>query len=442
MTFKRRDFLRMAGLGLGAMAAGPALMTRLARAAEEQDRYVVFLYFEGGWDTMLCLDPRDPTVFHDGQVAETGIQPAYSRIPASLPHAPMDAGPYMLGPCAYELAPLADHVAVINGLNMATLTHEVGRRYMITGKAPSGLQARGNSVATLAAAGLEHDTDVPHLAFRMESYNVDQPSHATAMGVSFVQHMFFILQDALGAPTGLSPSVMQAVEGYRAAKAGSRRGPLTQVYAANVAQAGALVSSGLHTQFDFNASIHDATRAHYGFSAATQEGPFGRAAMAATAIKSGLSRVVSLAICNDLDTHDQTWATNHPVILSNAFSATARLITDLRDTEAPGGGSYLDRTTIVGFSEFGRTAKLNNRNGRDHNLCSSAFIAGAGINGGQVVGASNDSAMGPRLIDLATGAASESGQSLKPEHVMTTAMQAAGLDAGPLAALPIQALLA
>jgi uncharacterized protein (DUF1501 family) len=118
------------------------------------------------------------------------------------------------------------------------------------------------------------------------------------------------------------------------------------------------------------------------------------------------------------------------------------LLEDLRDTEAPGGGSYLDKTTILAFSEFGRSARLNVRGGRDHLLTNCALLAGAGVAPGQVVGASSDLGMAPEHIDLATGASDPEGISLKPEHVMSTFMAAGGLDASDLQSEPIPALLA
>ena len=49
----------------------------------------------------------------------------------------------------------------------------------------------------------------------------------------------------------------------------------------------------------------------------------------------------------------------------------------------------LDRTLVVWMGEFGRTPKINPRNGRDHYpRVFSAAMAGGGIKGGQVYGAS------------------------------------------------------
>src|SRR5262249_51129733 len=50
----------------------------------------------------------------------------------------------------------------------------------------------------------------------------------------------------------------------------------------------------------------------------------------------------------------------------------------------------LDQTLVVVMGEFGRTPKINAQAGRDHwGSCSSTILAGGGIHGGQVYGASD-----------------------------------------------------
>ena len=50
----------------------------------------------------------------------------------------------------------------------------------------------------------------------------------------------------------------------------------------------------------------------------------------------------------------------------------------------------LDETLVIAMGEFGRSPKINAAGGRDHwGACFSIALAGAGIPGGQVVGASD-----------------------------------------------------
>lgn len=446
----RRDFLTRSGLALGALAFGPSLSLsrKIAKAAETDDRYYVFCYFEGGWDHLLGLDPRDPAIFKDADAPATGIEPAYTQLPAQFSHQTIKTDHFELGPCVGELAEITDQFSIVRGINMATLTHEVGRRYFITGRPPVGNKARGSSVASLATHQLGGDLPVPHLTHGVETYTENLEPYAAAMPVAAVDHLRFILREDLGIPTSIPKNVRTAVEKFRnkAAQCSPAEGPaasgLAATYRSNVARAQELVTSELWMQFEFNLPELEPVRQHYGFQVGQTETPFGRAALAGQALKTGLSRVVSVVLADQLDTHDQTWAGQHSVRLNNGFNALARLITDLRESEAPGGGSMLDKTTIFAFSEFGRTARLNARGGRDHLLTNCALLAGAGIKPGVVIGSSSDNALGPNLLDVASGQSSEEGISLKPEHVLTTVLHAASLDARELRSEPLPGLLA
>jgi hypothetical protein len=62
----------------------------------------------------------------------------------------------------------------------------------------------------------------------------------------------------------------------------------------------------------------------------------------------------------------------------------------------------LDSTLVVCLGEFGRTPKINENAGRDHwPDCYSMVLAGGGISGGQIYGASNRSASYPVRDDVA-----------------------------------------
>ena len=74
------------------------------------------------------------------------------------------------GPYIGALGRHAQDIAFVRGMSMDTLTHEVGRRRFITGKAPSGLQARGSSAATWLASHYGGRA-IPNLAIQVESYN-------------------------------------------------------------------------------------------------------------------------------------------------------------------------------------------------------------------------------------------------------------------------------
>jgi hypothetical protein len=84
------------------------------------------------------------------------------------------------------------------------------------------------------------------------------------------------------------------------------------------------------------------------------------------------------------DMHDRYFEVmqdRHGWMLDRALSA---LLDDLHNR------GLLETTLVVAAGEFGRTPKINDRAGRDHwNTCYSALLAGGGVRGGQMIGASD-----------------------------------------------------
>lgn len=83
------------------------------------------------------------------------------------------------------------------------------------------------------------------------------------------------------------------------------------------------------------------------------------------------------------DTHTN----NFPAVRAHGEVMDPALAALIEDLAASG---KLDKTLIVMMSEFGRTPRINQDAGRDHwAACFSVFMAGGGIKGGTVVGASD-----------------------------------------------------
>jgi uncharacterized protein (DUF1501 family) len=167
-----------------------------------------------------------------------------------------------------------------------------------------------------------------------------------------------------------------------------------------------------------------------GAGGAALSSPAAQAAIAARAIMGGVSRCVSIQVANGLDTHyEDDWTQDQGPRQEEGFAAVSRLVEDLERTEYPGGTgeSWLDRTTILGFSEFCRTAMLNERGGRDHSLTNACFLLGAGVKGGQAIGASSNVGMNPAAIDLSTGLPDPGGEVPRPEHVLQTFFEDVGI---------------
>jgi uncharacterized protein (DUF1501 family) len=87
------------------------------------------------------------------------------------------------------------------------------------------------------------------------------------------------------------------------------------------------------------------------------------------------------------DTHTK----NFPILKDNKLPGLDQTYSALM--EDLDGRGLLDETLVVVMSEMGRTPKVNGSGGRDHwTFCYSVMLAGAGIRGGTVYGASDSQA--------------------------------------------------
>ncbi len=431
----RRQLLqRAAGVGgaLAAFSAGLSLGARSARAASTADTNFIFCYFMGGWDLLLCLDPRDPALFRDDLKKTTRIQCGYDQLSSAYQNLVTTSVDGMVfGPAIGDLARHADKLCIVRGMSMDTLTHEVGRRRFLTGHAPAGLQAVGSSLPTVLAARLGGVEPVPQLSIGVESYNVDQQSYATAIRVASVGDLVRALRPG---DFDVSEAEQEALDRLLAEHLACTRFDTSSVYRDALSYREAakrLVAQGLDGRFDFGAETDEmaAVRDLYGIDPEDLESAAAQCAAAVTAITSGISRCVSVMPAKDLDQHGPEWATAHPERLEAGFDLVAAMIDDLSTREyGDTGESWLDHTVIVGFSEFGRSTLINSAGGRDHYLHNSCFLAGGGIKSGAVIGATSDVGMAPQAMDLATGEITADGETVRPEHIFRALLKSVGIE--------------
>ena len=94
--------------------------------------------------------------------------------------------------------------------------------------------------------------------------------------------------------------------------------------------------------------------------------------------------------CDGWDTHANNFKACQEELLPLVDQGLSALLTDLEER------GTLDEVAVLCLGEFGRTPRINKDAGRDHwGYCSSAFLAGGGIRGGQVLGASDKLAAYP-----------------------------------------------
>lgn len=432
----------IAGAGCGAFGgAGP--LFHLARAAGSAgvdpglgipDRHYVFCYFPGGWDVILGLDPKDPEIYSDDSVSETLVQPGYNRLDLSVPAIREPVAGMKLGPYIGGLHDLAEDMCIIRGISMETLTHDVGRRRFLTGRPPSGSSARGSSTDAWLAGHLGAASPIPNLVMNVESYNKDQPSFATGFSASKVGDLVQALRPGQPAYSDVQTQRLSDMLALSANCPGAQKSPIWQEAESARKKSIQMVAESLDSIFDFQAKTEEMEilRGLYNLPASgALDTPEASAAVAATAIKKGISRVVSIAACNSVDTHFQNWETSHGDGIQRGYDAVATLVKDLGSSQYKNtGDTWLDHTVIIGFSEFSRSPILNAQGGRDHWLLNACFLLGGNIKGGTVIGESSAIGMNPTPINMTTGLAESialGGIVPRPEHILQALYEEVGL---------------
>jgi uncharacterized protein (DUF1501 family) len=396
----RRGFFQLAGLA-GAAWLTPASHL-LARAAEgkkrEPAKSVIILWLQGGPSQLETFDPHPGTDIAAGtgaiDTAAKGIQ---------------------LAPGFGRLAEEMQSVALIRSMVSKEGDHERGTYTMKTGFRPDPTVVHPAIGAIccheLPAAG----TDIPrHVSILPGQW----PARGGFLGDKYDA---FHMDDPAGPVPDTKSSVAAGRDAERQkhldvieaafAKGREKRAEGT-MHRDTMAGARRMMSSEQLKAFDVSKEPLAARRI-YG------ETPFGRGCLAARRLIEVGVRCVEVTL-SGWDTHvnNHSEHSKQLAILDPAFAA---LLRDLRER------SLLERTVVMCGGEFGRTPKVNAAGGRDHWPTGfSVALAGGGIRGGTVVGATDS-----------TGTSKEPTDPVTVGELHATILTAVGIDPEKLSQTPI-----
>jgi hypothetical protein len=99
----------------------------------------------------------------------------------------------------------------------------------------------------------------------------------------------------------------------------------------------------------------------------------------------------------------------------------------LQDTLDTDGVPLIESTTVMVLSEMGRTPVYNTADGKDHWPYTSMLMFGQGIQGGQVVGATDEQLVSAP-IDLSSGERTPQGRRLQVGNVLAGLLQSFDID--------------
>jgi hypothetical protein len=360
----RRTFLRSMAAG----AAGLGLlgwMDAVALHADELRKHglaCILLFMRGGPSQLETFDPK-PGTEHGGPTQALGTAAAGVRVAEHWPN----------------VARAMQDIALIRSLTNKEGEHARAAYQLHTGYAPGG-GVKHPSLGSLVSAELaDAQLDLPHF--------VSIGNRATTIGSGFLGMQFapFVvanpeqLPNNVALPGGVNRNrfghrldLLKDLEQDFAASGGGPRVAAHQTLYGSAAQ---MVLSPRLKAFDLR-DEKDAVRDRYGRT------PFGQGCLLARRlVEQGVTFVEVES--NGWDTHQDNF--NRVKTLSGAVDpGFAALVGDLKER------GLLGRTLVIWMGEFGRTPRINPNTGRDHYpRAFSVALAGAGIRGGQVVGATS-----------------------------------------------------
>jgi Protein of unknown function (DUF1501) len=376
----RRDFLHLGALTSFGISL-PGLLRMQAAAAETgkgatRAKSCILIWLDGGPShlDMFDLKPEAPSEvrsqFKPIATAVSGVQ-----ICEHLP----------------RTAAMMNEVALIRSLTHELGNHDTGSRFLLTGHRPTPAleyPSIGSLVAHAAGTG---ETMPPYVAIPHDGVGGD----SSAARAGYLPGAFAAFStgrdparvDGLQLPEGVSfeRSVKRRamLEKMDAISRQVDNGPGSANRDAFYEQAWRLLSSP-EAKNAFDISRESAkTRERYG------PAKVGEGCLLARRLVEAGSRFVTV-VDSGWDMHQQIFrelpdsrfpGSGKLPALDRAYSA---LLSDLRER------GLLESTLVVLMGEFGRTPKLNALGGRDHwPRAGSVLMAGGGVRGGQVIGATN-----------------------------------------------------
>jgi len=406
----RRDLLKYTGAaGALAMLARPQSRVRAGAQAQKPGRRLIVVMAQGGWDTTYALDPKVQSAKVDIPIGSTQM---FGELDVFTDPSRQAVTDYF--------AAYAGLTAIVRGISVTSVAHRECVKRMAT-----GTRSEVNpDLAAIVAHDLGNDLPLPYLILGDTAFT--GPFAVSAGRVGATNQIIALLDPAQAyrGPDGAAPFTPTGAEDAilaRYANAGADR----------VRQTRGALGYNRRRVDDFTASIERGKRLK---EVSAGFGTRGRTLalesqvdLALDAVQQGISQAVMLNTRLQWDTHDTN--TDQAGFHDATFTGLSRLLAGL--TTRPGttaGSKMIDDTTVVCFSEFSRTPKLNSQAGKDHWPVTSAMVIGAGIRGGKAYGASTD-AIEPDLVSYATGARDPNGQTLISHNFVAGVLTACGVDA-------------
>ncbi|MDP7292831.1 MAG: DUF1501 domain-containing protein [Verrucomicrobiota bacterium] len=395
---QRRDFLKIGALsGMGLGLSDYLGLAKANAATNATAKSAIYVRLAGGPSHMDTFDMKpDAPDTHRGEFREIATNVPGVRISEHLP----------------KLAKCADKYAILRGVSHTLAAHRLGAEYLMTGNRP--LPAlKYPTYGAVVSKELSAPRDIPG--------SVAIPKGANAStGFLGLEYGPF--------ETGASPKAGQPMNirdlslsnGLTLADIDRRNNLLKRydtAFGSFVREDKVLSGMDAFSQKAYEMmrsnrtrEAFDLTRESPSVSGMFGDGGFSQSCLLATRLVESGVRLVSVQL-GGWDTHRDNFNRLKDNNLPNLDDGLTGLF---RTLEAKG---LLETTAVFVTGEFGRTPKINQRGGRDHYpRAMFCLLAGGGMEGGRVIGASDEKGEGPR------------DRVISPDDVAATFYHALGID--------------
>ena len=396
----RRQVLAGGAGALGALMLGG----REAVAEPGAKKNLIIVFAAGGWDTTYGIDPKPGLTTID---APAGDVQELSGIPIlTAPTRPAVTDFF---------TDFGSLTAVVNGVQTQSISHTAGSRRIMTGSSALGDPDMGTILA------VEHGFDLaaPYLVLGTISYSGEYAATATRTGT--LNQLGTLLEPLTAFPIDDTLVTQRYLPTNR--EANLIREHLLAEAERTIEARGALGRNAQRmTDYVAAADRSDLLKEIGGLQGFEGTQDFAvQVDLAVDAIDNGMSQAVQIELPG-FDTHAAN--AQQDFLWQGLFTQLHRLVSRLENR------GLLDDTVIAVVSEMGRTPKLNAEAGKDHWPVTSAMVIGTEVNGGRVIGATNND-FGGRNVNFATGDPDNDGNPIRHSTLAATVLELVGVDPEP-----------
>jgi hypothetical protein len=310
-----------------------------------------------------------------------------------------------------RLAQCADKYAILRGVSHTLAAHELGTKYMNSGNRPlPSLEFPG--LGAVVSKELPGPSDLPSFVAIPNT-----PQRAGYLGVQYAP-----LQTN-ASPTAGRPFSVRGISLGRGLTVADLEKRHQLLHDLDTVFRGFEENNELVQGLDqFGQQAHDiigSPRARAAFDVSQEKPetaeqfgatPFGQSCLLACRLVEAGVRFVTVSL-GGWDTHNNNFQQLKGGKLKVLDDGLAAMFSTLAER------GLLDSTAVMVTGEFGRTPKINPRAGRDHwPRAMFVLMAGGGMKGGQVIGASDEKGMGPAA------------EAISPDQVAASFYHCLGID--------------